>query len=403
MNIRFSILCGHTLFLAGLGLAAAASAQTTSVESGPAQAVRFATFNISFNRQANGELAAELAQPGSDQPRRIAAIIQTVRPDVILLNEFDYDEPGIGIKGFQQNYLSIGQHGQQPIEYPHVYFAAVNTGVDSGLDLDSDGKTGTGNDAFGYGKFPGQYGMVVLSKFEIDDQNVRTFQKFLWNDMPDALWPMDPATEEPYYPPAAKGIFRLSSKSHWDVPIKVGGQTIHFLVAHPTPPVFDGAEDRNGKRNHDEIRLIADYITPAKSAYIVDDAGKRGGLAEDAAFVIAGDMNADPSDGDSVADAAKQLTDHSLINSSAIPQSEGGVAAAAAQAGINAEHQGDPAYDTGDFNDRQPGNLRLDYCLPSRNLKLKASGIFWPTPGNAGAELVSATDHRLVWVDLEIK
>ena len=40
----------------------------------------------------------------------------------------------------------------------------------------------------------------------------------------------------------------------------VKGKTFHLLASHPTPPVFDGDEDRNGKRNHDEVRLIADYI-----------------------------------------------------------------------------------------------------------------------------------------------
>ena len=56
-------------------------------------------------------------------------------------------------------------------------------------------------------------------------------------------------------------IFPLSSKSHWDVPIDIDGTVVHFLVSHPTPPVFDGPEDRNGTRNADEIRLWADYIS----------------------------------------------------------------------------------------------------------------------------------------------
>ena len=61
-------------------------------------------------------------------------------------------------------------------------------------------------------------------------------------------------------------MFRLSSKSHWDVPIRIGRETVHFLVSHPTPPVFDGPEDRNGTRNHDEIRFWADYVGPTSHA-----------------------------------------------------------------------------------------------------------------------------------------
>ena len=97
--------------------------------------------------------------------------------------------------------------------------------------------------------------------------------------MPGALLPDRASTPEPrdWYSREELRIFRLSSKSHWDVPIRIGGDTVHFLTSHPTPPVFDGPEDRNGRRNHDEIRLFADYITPGRAGYLYDDKGRRGG------------------------------------------------------------------------------------------------------------------------------
>jgi endonuclease/exonuclease/phosphatase family metal-dependent hydrolase len=362
--------------------------------------VRFATFNISFNRKTEGQLKEDLATGTAVNVRRIAEIIQRVRPNVILLNEFDFDPAGEGIAHFANNVLAVGQNGQEPIKYEHVYFQSVNTGVDTGLDLDGNGKLGTPNDAFGFGVFPGQYGMVVLSQFEIDRDAVRTFQNFLWKDMPDCLWPLKPGTDEPYYSDEIKQVFRLSSKSHWDVPIKVGERTIHFLVAHPTPPVFDKEEDRNGRRNHDEIRLFADYVSPENSGYLYDDQGGKGGLAAGSHFVIAGDMNADENDGDSSMNAAKQLTEHPLINHSLTPRSEGGAFYAKEQGQANVDHVGDPAFDTGDFSDFNVGNLHLDYCLPSKTLKIKNSGVFWPKPDQPGADLVKATDHRMVWVDI---
>src|SRR4029450_9530338 len=123
------------------------------------------------------------------------------------------------------------------------------------------------------------------------------FQHFLWKDMPGALLPDDPNTAAPadWYSPEELDVFRLSSKSHWDIPVEVGGNTVHVLASHPTPPTFDGVEDRNGLRNHDEIRFWADYVTPGKtSRYIYDDEGGTGGLKPGEAFVVLGDQNADP-------------------------------------------------------------------------------------------------------------
>ena len=114
--------------------------------------------------------------------------------------------------------------------------------------------------------------LATLSKYPIKQKNVRTYQKFLWRDMPQAKQPKN-ADGSLFYTNKTMRQFRLSSKSHWDVPIELDKGTIHFLVAHPTPPVFDGNEDRNGCRNHDEIRLLADYVDPRRSRYLVDDQG----------------------------------------------------------------------------------------------------------------------------------
>jgi endonuclease/exonuclease/phosphatase family metal-dependent hydrolase len=364
------------------------------------ETVRFATFNVALNRSAQGGLLAELESGESPKTEKIAEIIQRVRPDVLLLNEFDYDADGKALEIFQNDFLGKSHKGQDPIEYEFVYFQAVNTGVDSQLDLNDDGEKGTADDAYGYGKFPGQYGMVVLSRFPIDWEKVRTFQNFLWKDMPDFLWPYDPASEKQFYNNEIKAIFRLSSKSHWDVPIKIGDRSIHFLVSHPTPPVFDGEEDRNGCRNHDEIRFWADYVSE-EFDYHYDDNGDFGSLPAGADFVIAGDLNADPADGDSRQNAAHQVTKHPKIDNSFSPQSIGGVYYAKAQGKANEKHTGNPAFDTSDFNDARTGNMRIDYCLPSKTLTITGSGVFWPTPDELGGDLPGASDHRLTWIDIE--
>jgi hypothetical protein len=398
------------LSLLTLDGAALAAGGAGAGPSGAERSARFATFNASLNRAVEGELVADLSSPDDTQAQAVAEVIQRVRPDVLLINEFDFDAQGLAVRLFQRNYLSVGHNGAKPISYPYWFVAPSNTGIPSGFDLDNNGAVGGPNDAFGFGEFPGQFGMAVYSRYPILRHQVRTFQRFLWQDMPGALLPDDPATSAPadWYSPQELAVFRLSSKSHWDVPLLVGGKVIHTLVSHPTPPVFDGPEDRNGTRNHDEIRLWSDYVLPSRSGYIYDDEGRRGGLKPGARFVIMGDQNADPFDGDSVAGAAQQLLENPRVNTSRTPTSPGGPEQAILQGGANATHRGDPAFDTADFLDVPgPGNLRVDYVLPSKNLRILDGAVFWPASTDPLFRLVGTfpfptSDHRLVWVDVRV-
>jgi hypothetical protein len=371
--------------------------------------VKFATFNASLNRNFEGQLVADLSTPANVQAKTVAEIIQRTRPDVLLINEFDFVDGNVAADLFRANYLAVSQNGALPIDYPHVFVAPSNTGIPSGFDFNNNGVVGGPDDAFGFGFFPGQFGMAVLSKYPIDVDAIRTFQHFLWKDMPGALLPDDPATAAPadWYSPDELAVFRLSSKSHWDVPIEIGRQTVHFLVSHPTPPVFDGPEDRNGTRNHDEIRFWADYISPARSGYIYDDDGQRGGLHPADQFVIAGDQNSDPLDGDSIPGAIQQLLESPRVNTKITPTSDGAVEQSTLQGGANATHLSDPAFDTADFADTAPGNLRADYVLPSKPLRIEDAAVFWPTMddplfGLVGTFPFPSSDHRLVWVTVRV-
>ncbi|GAA1932923.1 endonuclease/exonuclease/phosphatase family protein [Nocardioides hwasunensis] len=378
--------------------------------------VRFSTFNASLNRNGAGDLVRDLSTTDNAQAAAVAETIQRTDPDVLLINEFDYVEGGRAAELFRANYLEVPHNGAKPVDYPYYYVAPVNTGVPSGFDLDNNGVVGEpgtqagGDDSFGFGLYPGQYGIIVYSKHPIGTRDVRTFQHFLWKDMPDAALPDDPSTPEPadWYSPEELDVLRLSSKSHWDVPIQLPGrQTVHFLVSHPTPPTFDGPEDRNGRRNHDEIRFWADYVSGGHHAsYIYDDGGERGGLGRGEQFVIAGDQNADPFDGDSYDGAIRQLLDHPRITDPH-PTSPGAVEQSELQAGANLAHTGPAAEDTADFADTPPGNLRADYVLPSERLTPKRAGVFWPLAsdplfGLVGTFPFPASDHRLVWLDVKV-
>ena len=450
MSLPVTFHAPGALLLALLLLATALLIPSPTASKGPPEAVRFATFNASLNRNEPGQALADLSMPFDAaepnvalrgrraQAAAVAEIIQRIRPEVLLINEFDYiDGPVTGndlTDAFQANYLGVSQIGQATIHYDYVFVAPSNTGISSGFDLNNNGAVVTtpgtiayGDDSLGFGEFPGKFGMAVFSQHPIDFTAARTFQNFKWADMPGALlptypdnWPVAELRGEPWYTDDELAVLPLSSKSHWDIPIEIGGSIVHLLVSHPTPPVFDGVEDRNGRRNFDEIRLWADYITPNAGGYIYDDNDVFGGLKPGEKFVIAGDQNSDPIDGDSIPGSIQQLLDNPRVNTTVTPTSLGGPAWSDVQGLQNANQRGDPAFDTADFCDippvsvppfppcSGPGNLRADYLLPSRNLRIIDSAVFWPEPGHPLLYLtgtgfpVPSSDHRLVWVDVVV-
>jgi PKD repeat protein len=390
--------------------------------------LRVATFNASMNRTTPGALATALAAGTDAQIRQVAEVVQRTNPDVVLLNEVDvsysgssFDEAAMetAVANLKANYLGVAQAPDtSAVTYPYHFIGPVNTGVPSGLDLNNDGDTVDPEDAFGFGEFPGKFGFIVLSKHPIDEPSARTFQQFLWKDMPGALLPPDPDDTDgdldltSYYNAAERNVFRLSSKSHWDVPIDVPGVGIvHLLASHPTPPVFDDGTatvypsptvaDWNGLRNHDEIRFWADYVHPTNGSYIYDDdewaaAGfttpttPDGGLAPGSLFVIAGDQNADPDDGDATFNPIALLLSSPQVQATPVPTSAGALEQV-------------PGSFTNRQNKTASFNLRADYVLPraTPDWSITNAFVFWPETTDLEAGLLAASDHRSVVVDLD--
>lgn len=230
--------------------------------------------------------------------------------------------------------------------------------------------------------------LLIDERLSIRDEYVRTFRLFPWSRMPNALLPeREPEEDEPeseaplmWYEDEAGTLFRLSSKSHWDIPVELpNGSVVHVLASHPTPPAFDGDEARNKKRNHDEIRFWADYIDNAE--YILDDQRRPGGLPARSHFVIVGDLNADPDEGNSWNDPIDSL----LLSSRWVAE--------------------DPAptsplkVDRLDPDDTARFGLRVDYVLPSKTLNVSKTGI-WRHPVRADGSFPS--DHYPVWADIVV-
>ncbi len=364
--------------------------------------VRIATFNVQELSWKKLQDIDANGKGNNAQLQAAAAVIRQVRPDVLLLNEIDYTGP-VDADGplernaawlFLDRYLKDDNETSQGIDYPHLFYRATNTGMPTGIDLNNDGDANGPNDAYGFGKYPGEYGMALFSRFPIDEAKARTFRKLLWKDMPSHLIPDGTGDRPAFYTAKQLNVFRLSSKSHWDVPVMMGDKTVHLLCSHPTPPVFDGPEDAHGRRNHDELRFWCDYLTGGEAAkWIHDDAGHAAPFAADATFVILGDLNADMQRGDTVAGVRPiegVLKHPRLVDPQ--PESAGSVADAGTR---------DRFPDTAKLKTARFG--RLDYVLPSKNLSFTATGVYWPGPQDADADIVkTASDHRLVWIDVRV-
>ena len=407
MNINLVRSCFPGLFMlaASISLSCAPPAPTT---------LRIATYNIEDIR------TQDLKNPNQPRLKAAAALLQELQADILLINEITYDQPGTpgfeegdeegsNATRFARTFLERPQQVDLEMLRYQVFTAPTNTGLASGYDLDRngqvldaipevpapgpDGKSAPqtaegrtyGGDAWGFGMFPGQYGMALYVRegLTILHNSVRTFQTLPWRAMPDALLPLQPDTSDPWYEGPVGEAFRLSSKSHWDVPIRLpDGQVIHVFASHPTPPAFDGEEGRNKRRNHDEIRFWADYLDNAP--YIVDDNGQRGGLPAGAAFVLLGDLNADPDEGSAIDNPiGRLLLTHPRILGSYVP---------------TADSMGRTLFADLDPDDTATWGLRADYALPSSNTKVVDGGV-WRRPPAFGVEV---SDHFPVWIEIQM-
>lgn len=376
--------------------------------------IRVMTYNIEDVR------TRDVKETDHPRLRRAAVRIQVLAPDILLINELTYDQPGApgytsgdpvgkNARRFVENYLSVPQADTLTGRSYQTVMLPVNTGLPSGYDLNNDGRVTTtvptvppspddgrvaeqtaagrayGGDAWGFGTFPGQYGMAL---FVHDDltvlrDSIRTFRRFRWAAMPNAAEPIDSTSGEPWYTTKEWRAVRLSSKSHWDVPVRLqNGAVLHVLASHPTPPAFDGRARRNARRNHDEIRFWSDYLDGA--AYIEDDSSRGGGLHENASFVVVGDLNADPDDDSRFRQAIRDLVGHDRVND---------VAPSASPASRSAFPSLDP-------HDTARWGKRVDYVLPSATLTVDTSGVWRPASSEASGLPVS--DHFPVWMDVRV-
>ncbi len=331
--------------------------------------LRVATYNVDLDRKGPGLLLRDILAGKDPQISAVIASLALLNADVLVLTDIDFDHDLVALSALADGLAAAGA------PYPHRFAKRPNAGMATGLDMDGDGRRGGPGDAQGFGFFAGQGGLAVLSRLPIDAENARDFSGFLWQDLPGNLIADSLSTE-------AKAVQRLSSTAHWDVPLVLPDDTrLHLLVWHATPPVFDGPEDRNGRRNHDEAAFWLRLLE-----------GSLPFPAPDAPFILLGDANLDSADGDGRHAAIIALLAHPQLQDPA-PKGQ--------NSRTEPAHKGDPALDTALYDD--PGGLRVDYILPSADLKVLDAGVLWPDTDTAkGITLAIASRHRPVWVDITI-
>ncbi len=323
-----------------------------------ADTYRIATFAAPLSRDGPGLLLRDIKRDEDPQIDATRSIIAAISPDIIVLTDFDYDLDGVALAALA---ASFDPH------YPHHFALQPNAGLAIGLDLDGNGRLGDARDAHGYGRFAGDGGMAVLSRYPIDSSQVTDLSRLLWKDLPGATLPQ--TADGPFPSAAAQQVLRLSSTGHWIVPVILpDGPPLALLAFSATPPVFDGPEDMNGLRNRDELRMWE----------VVLDGGFG---PPPGSFVIAGNANLDPDDGQGLSDAMARFLQNPKLQDPL------------------------PSQDTADWPEDGPGNLRVSYVLPSVDWTVTDAGVVWPAPDDpmralVGDDGLAAGPHHLVWVDI---
>lgn len=333
-----------------------------------------ATFTTQFSHSGPGLLLQHLQKGDEPQVEQDIAAILAMRADVVVLTSFDFDYDGLALAALQKRLADKG------LVYADSLGLQPNTGIPTWLDLNHDGALSGPRDAQAYGRFAGQAGMAILSRYPLDRDHIRDFTALLWKDLPDANLPPDMTDD-------ARLLQRLSTSGHYEVPvIYAKGKALRLLVWSATPPVFDGPEDRNGRRNADETALWL-HLLDGTLPKIAPETGSY--APPTPPFVILGQGNLDPLDGSGLPQTLRALLNNPLLQD---PEPRGIVGR------IDNGQRGDPALDTTLL--KSGTGLRLDYLLPSRKIVVQSSAVLWPAQKPPMAEPV--TQHFPVWARLTL-
>ena len=323
-------------------------------------------WNAELQRNGPGLLLRDIVGGRDPQVAAVVDVLVRLDADIVVLTNLDHDPALQALSALEQRLRQAGR------PYPHLYAPRPNSGQPTGFDIDGDGRKSGPEDAQSWGRFPGQGGTAVLSRLPLLRDRAQDFSAFLWADLPQANLP-------PGMDPGLTAIQRLPSHSHVVLPVLLpGDRPLSLMVWHASPPVFDGAEDRNGRRNADEAAFWHHFLD-----------GRIAAPPPAPPFVLLGTANLDPVDGDGDPVALQALLHHPAL-ARLVPRGTHGRQ--------EPGHLGDPAHDTALF--AETGGLRVEYLLPSRDLRIMDSGVLWPpAPDPLTPTLEAASRHYPIWLD----
>ncbi len=288
---------------------------------------------------------------GTPQISSLVKVITAALPDVLVLTGFDNDAGDLALAQFAARFGG---------KFPYFRGLVGNEGRESGLDLDGDGKLGGWADALGFGKFPGNAGMAILTRYPI--LSVSNENEILWTGVEGAGMPR--RSDGSYFLRSDVAVkIPVFSHGFFEVDIDLGDSVLTVFASYLSPPVFDGPEDMNGLRNAAELQTIA-------------------GLLKDRSepFALLADLNNDPQKGEGHKAPLLELL---------------------AQLGQPDDLIGLPTANWASVADP----MRVDYVLPAPSVNVVRAGVVSPDQssknyGLTEADIRLASDHWLVWADI---
>lgn len=240
------------------------------------------------------ELDSTKIQNASTSTQLIAAksILKKLTPDILSLNEIQFDMPAVP----NQQYQSRGQNlhflnSFFETNMNHYSFFPANTGMNSRPNSQGEyilrptqEERELYADKVNFGMFPAQYSMGGLFQYQVvRETNISNLK---WKDFNPNI-NLSKFTQSNGAPlPEDMSLF---DKNFVDTVININGKEVHIILLHTVPSFhFGNMKSPNYERNRDQLKFLQWYLKGS------GEIGNIRPLPRNATFIAMGDWNVDP-------------------------------------------------------------------------------------------------------------